>query len=240
MLQKQLAIDNVRELEDLVIEAIYQHVIQGRIDQRNAQIEIHNAIGRDVQPQEYDGLMATLLTWYGTEQCRLTRADWERAWMVALFVAGGGGRWAARGVTLGGRWAGWGGGCVHRYKSCDETLKAMEENVGYAHSEHTMQVTHKTEFTKQVELTKADLKLQLERIEAASRGGSLGGMMGMGAMMGMMGMGGMMGDEYVQPAAPRIGGGCSVMGDVRPCSSVRLGSLRIAARIVAPLVAGKA
>lgn len=65
MLQKQLAIDNVRELEDLVIEAIYQHVIQGRIDQRNAQIEIHNAIGRDVQPQEYDGLMATLLTWYG-------------------------------------------------------------------------------------------------------------------------------------------------------------------------------
>lgn len=55
----------MRELEDLIIDSIYQGVIQGRIDQRNAQLEVLYTIGRDVQPQELDGMMNTLLSWCG-------------------------------------------------------------------------------------------------------------------------------------------------------------------------------
>jgi len=57
-------VGTVRELEDLIIEAIYAGIIQGRIDQRQQQIEIHYAIGRDVQAKEIDTLMQTLLAWF--------------------------------------------------------------------------------------------------------------------------------------------------------------------------------
>jgi COP9 signalosome complex subunit 7 len=98
LLQKELSIDNVRELEDLVIEAIYSGVIQGRIDQRNQQFEIHFAIGRDVQPAELDSLMQTLLTWYD----RLWgQVDWIHGFPTCL-------RTGTRPVTrLSRRWRMW-------------------------------------------------------------------------------------------------------------------------------------
>ena len=136
----------------MVIESIYQGVIQGRIDQRNQQIESHYAIGRDVQGKEVDQLMNTLLAWY---------------------------------------------------KNCDETVKAMEEAVGFAHSEHMMTATHKADFGKQYEARKADLKLQLEQLEMMSRSG--GGMGGMGGLMSML-AGGF--DEY---AAPVVSAACSLV-----------------------------
>ena len=45
----QLDIPNVRELEDLIIECIYQGVIKGKLDQKQKQLEIDFAIGRGIQ-----------------------------------------------------------------------------------------------------------------------------------------------------------------------------------------------
>lgn len=82
-----------------------------------------------------------------------------------------------------------------RYKNCDDTVKAMEDSVGFAHSEHLMNATHRQEFNKQVEMMKAEMKMRLEQMELASRGG--GGMMSL--LSGF-------GDEYVVSASPCVVG----------------------------------
>ncbi|RZF35788.1 hypothetical protein LSTR_LSTR013749, partial [Laodelphax striatellus] len=50
ILLKDLDIKNVRDLEDLIIEAIYADIIHGKLDQKNSQLELDYAIGRDMQP----------------------------------------------------------------------------------------------------------------------------------------------------------------------------------------------
>ncbi|EFA78846.1 proteasome component region PCI domain-containing protein [Heterostelium album PN500] len=47
LLQEQLGIANLRELEDLIIDSIYQNIIRGKLDQKNKHLEIEFAIGRD-------------------------------------------------------------------------------------------------------------------------------------------------------------------------------------------------
>lgn len=46
VLLQQLDIPNVRELEDLIIDCIYQGVIRGKLDQKFKQLEVDFAIGR--------------------------------------------------------------------------------------------------------------------------------------------------------------------------------------------------
>jgi COP9 signalosome complex subunit 7 len=48
VLLQQLDIPNVRELEDLIIECIYQGVVKGKLDQKQKQLEIDFAIGRGI------------------------------------------------------------------------------------------------------------------------------------------------------------------------------------------------
>lgn len=57
-------IQDVRELEDLIIDAIYQGVIQGRLDQRKKQLEIEFTMGRDLKPEALDQMISRLDTWY--------------------------------------------------------------------------------------------------------------------------------------------------------------------------------
>jgi len=63
VLVEQLDMKNLRELEDLVIEAIYGDVIRGKLDQLNGQLEIDFAIGRDVQPNDIGQVIQTLNEW---------------------------------------------------------------------------------------------------------------------------------------------------------------------------------
>lgn len=51
-LQSELGINNVRELEDLIIDAMYAGLLDGRLDQANAVLKIRSFIARDVRPQE--------------------------------------------------------------------------------------------------------------------------------------------------------------------------------------------
>jgi COP9 signalosome complex subunit 7 len=63
-LHQQLDIQDVRELEDLIIDAIYQGVIQGKLDQRKKQLEIECTMGRDLKPESLDVMITTLSNWY--------------------------------------------------------------------------------------------------------------------------------------------------------------------------------
>jgi COP9 signalosome complex subunit 7 len=61
---QQLGIDNIRELEDLIIEAFYADVIKGKLDQLNNHLEIDFAIGRDVTDHQVDEILNVLDNWY--------------------------------------------------------------------------------------------------------------------------------------------------------------------------------
>ena len=49
LLMQELHIDNVRELEDLVIEGISAGVVQGKLDQKSSHFEVDYVIGRDIR-----------------------------------------------------------------------------------------------------------------------------------------------------------------------------------------------
>jgi len=65
VLQKQLEISELRELEDLIIDAIYQGVIQGQLDQRRSQLEVELTMGRDLKPEAMDAMLSVLTNWAG-------------------------------------------------------------------------------------------------------------------------------------------------------------------------------
>lgn len=62
-LLQQLDISNLRELEDLIIECIYQDLIKGKLDQKLQQLEVDFAIGRDITPAQLDQMMTVLSNW---------------------------------------------------------------------------------------------------------------------------------------------------------------------------------
>jgi COP9 signalosome complex subunit 7 len=45
-----LKIDNVRELEDLIIDCIYNELISGQLDQLKQQFHVVSCYGRDLRP----------------------------------------------------------------------------------------------------------------------------------------------------------------------------------------------
>ncbi|XP_043486789.1 COP9 signalosome complex subunit 7 [Polistes fuscatus] len=64
ILLEELDIKNVRDLEDLIIEAIYADIIHGKLDQKNSQLEVDYAgLGRDVRPGDTGVVAETLSAW---------------------------------------------------------------------------------------------------------------------------------------------------------------------------------
>jgi COP9 signalosome complex subunit 7 len=63
MLLEELGITNVRDLEDLIIEAIYADIIHGKLDQKNSQLEVDYAIGRDTRPEDVNVIVNCLQDW---------------------------------------------------------------------------------------------------------------------------------------------------------------------------------
>lgn len=53
----------MRELEDLLIDAVYCDIIQGKLDQRNQQVEVDCSVGRDLGPNELPNIVNTLQEW---------------------------------------------------------------------------------------------------------------------------------------------------------------------------------
>lgn len=63
MLQKELDIETIRELEDLIIDSIYKGLIKGVLDQQKRSFEVQHAIGRDLGPNDIENMMNTLEAW---------------------------------------------------------------------------------------------------------------------------------------------------------------------------------
>lgn len=63
VLLKELDVDNVRDLEDLIIEAIYSNVVSGELDQQSDYLEVDWTVGRDVGSNDIDNMIDTLQQW---------------------------------------------------------------------------------------------------------------------------------------------------------------------------------
>ena len=55
--------ENVRELEDLLIDCMYQGIIRGKLDQKLKCIEIFEAVGRDLRPEQLDSMRSVIQNW---------------------------------------------------------------------------------------------------------------------------------------------------------------------------------
>jgi COP9 signalosome complex subunit 7 len=74
-LLKYLDVPNVRELEDLIIDAIYQDVIKGKLDQKRKQLEVDYTMGRDLRPGQIDQMIQVLSAWSQTSEEILKSID---------------------------------------------------------------------------------------------------------------------------------------------------------------------
>lgn len=62
-LLQELDLNNVRDLEDLIIEAVYADIIHGKLDQKNSQLEVDYAIGRDIRSDDINVIVNCLQEW---------------------------------------------------------------------------------------------------------------------------------------------------------------------------------
>ena len=49
--------------QDLIIEAIYAGIIKGKLDQKNKQLEVDYAIGRDIRSEAIPEIISVLQEW---------------------------------------------------------------------------------------------------------------------------------------------------------------------------------
>jgi len=63
LLLNELDIRNLRELEDLIIDAIYSDIIHGKLDQKHQQLEVEFSIGRDIRPEHIQEISHVLDEW---------------------------------------------------------------------------------------------------------------------------------------------------------------------------------
>ncbi|XP_036412768.1 COP9 signalosome complex subunit 7b-like [Colossoma macropomum] len=63
VLQTALEVASVRQLEDVLIEAVYSDVIRGKLDQCKQQLEVDACIGRDMRSMDTGELAQTLKNW---------------------------------------------------------------------------------------------------------------------------------------------------------------------------------
>ena len=55
---------SIRELEDLIIDAIYLDVLRGKLDQSKELFEVEYTMGRDLEPGKLENILAALQNWY--------------------------------------------------------------------------------------------------------------------------------------------------------------------------------
>ncbi|KAJ3077304.1 hypothetical protein HDU98_004266 [Podochytrium sp. JEL0797] len=75
LLQSSLQIPNVRDLEDLIIDTMYQSIIAGKLDQKNMCLRVEMAMGRDLKPGQSQQLLDTLSAWLETSDKILAAID---------------------------------------------------------------------------------------------------------------------------------------------------------------------
>lgn len=74
-LLQALDISNVRELEDLIIDAIYLDLLHGKLDQKEEQLEVTYTMGRDLEPGKLGQILHALKDWASTTSAVLATLD---------------------------------------------------------------------------------------------------------------------------------------------------------------------
>jgi len=74
-LLKTLEVSSVRELEDLIIDAIYLDLLRGKLDQKEEQLEVSYTMGRDLEPGKLEQVLAALNDWAATTSSVLATLD---------------------------------------------------------------------------------------------------------------------------------------------------------------------
>ena len=74
-LQEELGIANVRELEDTVIDAVYAGLVDGRLNQAKAVLNIKSAIARDVRPEDVAAMAVKLRAWGETVRSHMAAVE---------------------------------------------------------------------------------------------------------------------------------------------------------------------
>eukprot|EP00347_Sterkiella_histriomuscorum_P022223 403331239 len=62
-LMRQLDILSLRELEDLIIDCMYNSLVEGKLDQLHQQFHVVHNFGRDVRQQDIDAMLLKLEDW---------------------------------------------------------------------------------------------------------------------------------------------------------------------------------
>ena len=62
-LSEQLGINDVRQLEDKIIDCIYNNLLKGKLDQKNQTLHVQSTAGRDIKETEVDAMIAKLEAW---------------------------------------------------------------------------------------------------------------------------------------------------------------------------------
>jgi COP9 signalosome complex subunit 7 len=75
VLLKELDVANLRELEDLIIEAIYADIVHGKLDQKHQLLEVEYVIGRDIRPENIAEITAVLQDWYNSCEAIVRNLD---------------------------------------------------------------------------------------------------------------------------------------------------------------------
>ncbi|KAG8939036.1 hypothetical protein FRC00_014239, partial [Tulasnella sp. 408] len=76
-------ITTLRELEDLIIDAMYQDVLKGRLDQKEQQLELEYTMGRDIRPGQLEQLLAALKSWSSQTEQVINALDTKLTQIVA-------------------------------------------------------------------------------------------------------------------------------------------------------------
>jgi len=74
-LQQQLEVTSLRDLEDLIIDCVYNGLLQGKLDQRKKAFEVQWVMGRDLHPTEVDDMIKTVEIWLKASESLMTTLD---------------------------------------------------------------------------------------------------------------------------------------------------------------------
>ena len=64
-MMRVLGINDIRQLEDKIIDCIYNYLLKGRLNQKNKTLHVASTFGRDVQDSAVDDILAKLQAWDG-------------------------------------------------------------------------------------------------------------------------------------------------------------------------------
>jgi len=79
-LMTDLDVENIRELEDMIIECIYAELIFGKLDQKESALMVDHAAARDISPNDVSSMQQTLTNWLETAAALVKQLDQQQSY----------------------------------------------------------------------------------------------------------------------------------------------------------------